>query len=328
MALYLFFASLALGYKTGPISDLSVNTRLHPSLEVMRDGVPLSPWDSFALSPLIEDSSYLEFMVKADSPHNVSVLGQSASFVGMVPLVFLDIPDPEDRDKVHVIQEFTLGGQDWQSFYVYFSCMRPGVANVTIEITEVLSRSRFNFAKTCADNEIRSDLSVWIGDDPVFFKGELEDAWREGSMVFNGSLTFSLSIDQGNQFFEGGALATQLDCDVRGPGAVGGYLTSEPIDVSVLVKECRTAKVTLNLRMPPYDTLRLTWKNHCEAPVQEIVAVAPGVDLQFLNETARLNLNSNSTLLKTLSPQLHSVTFALTSTERLPLSKPLLTFKQ
>jgi hypothetical protein len=328
MALYLSFATLALGYRSDPISDLLVSTRLHPSLEVMKDGVALPPWDSFAFSPLIEASSYIEFMIKADSPHNVTVLAQSASFTSLVPLVFLDIPEPENRDKVHVIQKFTLGGQDWQSFYVYFSCMRPGVANVTIDISEILSHSRFTFAKTCVDDEIRSDLSVWIGDDPVIIKGELEDAWRDGSMVFNGSLTFSLSIDQGNQFFEGGSLATLLDCDVRGPGAVGGYLTSEPIDVSVLVKECKTGKVTLNMKMHPYNTLRLLWRNHCEVPVQEIVATAPGVDLQFLNETAILNLSSNSTLLKTVSPHQLSVSFSLTSTERLPLSQPLLTFKQ
>mmetsp|Transcript_20007 Transcript_20007/g.37191 ORF Transcript_20007/g.37191 Transcript_20007/m.37191 type:complete len:359 (-) Transcript_20007:2587-3663(-) len=304
--------------------DLSVSTSEFSEPDVIKGGEPLAPWNTYGEHKAIDDSSYQEFFIKSDSPHNVTLLSESNDLVGMIPFMFLTIPEPNDREKIHVAQDLSLCSE-WESFYLYFNCMRAGSSNISVEISEGFNRSKFMFTKQCYRGGIRQDLEILANGEPVVQDGVVADGWLDGSKKLEGSVTFSLSISSGNQYIESVTVTSQLDVNARGPGAIGGYLTDQTLDVILLVKECRTEKVSLFLKMPPYDILRLTWTNDCELPVVEVEEVVPSLSLQFGDST--FALASNTTFIQSITPQENLVVFTLSSDKPMKFGKPLLTFK-
>mmetsp|Transcript_20008 Transcript_20008/g.37203 ORF Transcript_20008/g.37203 Transcript_20008/m.37203 type:complete len:147 (-) Transcript_20008:3209-3649(-) len=79
--------------------DLSVSTSEFSEPDVIKGGEPLAPWNTYGEHKAIDDSSYQEFFIKSDSPHNVTLLSESNDLVGMIPFMFLTIPEPNDREK-------------------------------------------------------------------------------------------------------------------------------------------------------------------------------------------------------------------------------------
>jgi hypothetical protein len=332
----LALAFIAQATTANPIQDLSVSTQDTDFPDVMQAGVALAPWNANQSSSIIDDSSYLEFIVKSVTPYNVTVLGETSELFSVIPFVFTIIPEPH-MDKKHVAQVLHVCSEG-ETFYLYFDCINEGSAIVSIDFSEQATRSKFAFTKTCAKEGIRHDLQIFVDDDPVVINGTVTDVWDIGEKTLHGTVAFRLSIGQGNQYLESVTVTSpQLDVTARGPGAIGGYLTKLPLDVVVLVKDCKTGTVHLTLRMPPYDTLRISWKNVCEVEELSEVEATPEVNLKLTcnswdgletscDET--FPLTHNSTLIKAIPVKENTLTFSLSSSKLLPLSKPLLTFKQ
>lgn len=317
----------ALGRFESELRDIYVSTTITGNPTVIDSGTAIEPWGAYVGHPDIEASSYKEFYIKSDSPRTVTILAESRDLVVMTPFIFLTIPEPNDRSKIHVAQEVTLC-TEWESFFLYFSCMRSGLANITIDISEISTHSRFMFTKSCSQGGIREDLAIYADGEAVVHDGVVAEGWLDGSKIFNGTVAFTLEISQGNQFIEDVVLTSPLELGAKGPGASGGYLTDQPLDLIVLIKECRTERVNLFLKMPPYDILRLTWTNQCNEPPREEIIVRPEVTLAFQYDTETYRIASNSTMLMSIPPQENLIKFTLSSDLPMSFAKPLLTFKQ
>lgn len=327
--LFIILAGLVYA-NSNPILDLFVSTN-ELSLgqpNVIENGLAVAPWNDYStVIPLVDDSSYQEFFIGAATPREVNIVCESSDMQGQTPFVFLTIPEPDHKQKVHVTQDLNLCSEG-EAFYLYFNCVTAGYSNVTVIISEGLNRSKFMFQKHCQRGGLRQDLAILVNGEAVVSEGDVAGEWLDGSKVLNGTVTFSMSIGQGNQYIESVTLTSQALVEPRGPAAKGAYLSPHPLDLVVLVKECKIEKVSLVLKMPPYDFLRLSWTNYCQPPLLESVDVPPEVSLTFLYSTETYSLASNSSVLMSIPPQENELKFYLSTDETLPISQPLLTFKQ